>query len=78
VVQRLHVLLALAEEMSVQAVAAMVGLGEQTVRDSRHCFLLRRMASFTSKRPPGRPRQWTKVPRRELAAWSEAGPQAAG
>src|SRR5215471_10972691 len=46
VVKRLHVLLALAEEMSVQEVAAMVGLGEQTVRDYRHSFLWSRLASF--------------------------------
>ena len=64
VVKRIHVLLALAEEMSVQEVAAMVGLGEQTVRDCRNCFLLRRMASLTYKRPPGRPRKLTKVQRR--------------
>jgi transposase len=78
VVKRIHVLLALAEEMSVQEVAAMVGLGEQTVRDYRNCFLLRRMASLTYKRPPGRPRKLTKVQRRELAELIEAGPQAAG
>ena len=45
VVKRIHVLLALAEELRVQEVAEMAGLGEQTVRDYRNCFLLRRMAS---------------------------------
>ena len=78
VVKRIHVLLALAEEMSVQEVAEMSGLGEQTVRDYRHRFLLRRMASFTSKRLPGRPRKLTKAQRRELAELIAAGPQAAG
>ena len=78
VVKRIHVLLALAEELSVQEVAEMAGLGEQTVRDYRNCFLLRRMASLTYKRPPGRPRKLTKAQRRELAALIEAGPQAAG
>jgi transposase len=78
VVKRLHVLLAWAEEMSVQEVAALAGLGEQTVRAYRNGFRLRRMASLTYKRPPGRPRTWTQAPRRELAALSEAGPQAAG
>jgi hypothetical protein len=33
--------------MRVQEVAEMSGLGEQTVRDYRHRFLLRRMASLT-------------------------------
>src|SRR5215471_6918088 len=78
VVKRLHVLLALAEEMSVQEVAAMVGLGEQTVRDYRHSFLWSRLASFTYKRPPGRPRKLTPSQRRELANLIKAGPQAAG
>ena len=36
VVKRIHVLLALAEDRSVQEVAAMSGLGEQTVRDYRN------------------------------------------
>jgi Winged helix-turn helix len=64
VVKRIHVLLALAEEMSVQEVAEMSGLGAQTVRDYRNRFLLRRMASLTYKRPPGRPRKLTKAQRR--------------
>ena len=38
-VKRIHALLALAEGMSVQAVAVMLGLGEQTVRAYRHLFL---------------------------------------
>src|SRR4029453_18405409 len=67
VVKRIHVLLALAEEMSVQQVAEMSGLGEQTVRDYRNSFLVRRMASLTYKRPSGRPSKLTKAQRRELA-----------
>jgi len=78
VVKRIHVLLALAEAMSVQEVAEMSGLGEQTVRDYRNSFLLRRLASLTYKRPSGRPRKLTKAQRRELAELIEAGPQAAG
>src|SRR5919197_5442194 len=59
-IKRIHALLALAEDMSVQDVAAMWGLGEPTGRDYRNLFLLQRMASFTYKRPPGRPRKLTK------------------
>src|ERR671936_2851563 len=40
-VKRIHALLALAEDMSVQEVAAMLGRGGQTVRDYRHLFLVR-------------------------------------
>jgi transposase len=78
VVKRIHVLLALAEEMSVQQVAEMSGLGEQTVRDYRNSFLVRRMASLTYKRPSGRPSKLTKAQRRELAELIKAGPLAAG
>src|ERR671933_780183 len=77
-VKRIHALLALAEDMSVQEVAAMLGLGEQTVRDYRNSCLLRRLASLTYKRPSGRPRKLTKAQRRELAELIEAGSQAAG
>ena len=78
VVKRIHVLLALAENRSVQEVAAMAGLGEQTVRDYRNRFLLKRLASLTYKRSPGRPSKLTKTQRRELATLIKAGPQAAG
>lgn len=77
-VKRLHTLLALAEDMSVQEVAAMLGLGEQTVRDYRNLFLLKHLASLTSKRPPGRPSKLTQAQRREWADVIKAGPQAAG
>jgi transposase len=77
-VKRSHALLVLAEDMSVQEVAAMLGLGEQTVRDYRHLFLLKHLASLTSKRPPGRPSTLTKAQRRALADLLKAGPQAAG
>jgi DNA-binding NarL/FixJ family response regulator len=43
-VKRIHALLALAEAMSVQDVAAMLGLGEQTVRDYRNLFLVKHLA----------------------------------
>src|ERR671937_335669 len=66
-VKRIHALLALAEDMSARDVAAMLHLGEQTVRDYRNRFLLHRMASLTSQRSPGRPSMLIK-----------AGPQAAG
>jgi transposase len=77
-VKRIHALLALAEGMSVQEVAVMWGLGEQTVRDYRHLFLLKHLASLTYKRPPGRPSKLTKAQRRELADVIKAGSQAAG
>jgi transposase len=64
--------------MSVQDVAEMLPLGEQTVRDYRNRFLVQHMASLTYTQPPGRPSKLTKTQRRELAALIKAGPQAAG
>ena len=40
VVRRIQVLLALANNQSVQEVAEMLNLGQQTIRDSRNAFLL--------------------------------------
>src|SRR5262245_20005569 len=77
-VKRMHALLALAEDMSIRAVAERLHLGEQTVRDDRHRFLVQQMASVTYTHPPGRPSTLTKTQRRDLAALINAGPQAAG
>jgi transposase len=77
-VQRIPALLALAEAMSVQEIAAMLGVGAQTVRDYRHLFLLKQLARLTSKRPSGHPSQLTTAQRREWADVITAGPQAAG
>ena len=77
-VQRIHALLALAQDLSVREVAEMLALGEQTVRDYRNAFLLKGVASLVYKRPPGRPSKLTKTQRKELAALIKAGPQTAG
>jgi transposase len=78
VVRRLHALLALADNQSVQAVAERLGLGEQTVRDYCNAFLLQGLSSVEYKRSPGRPSKLTKSQRRDLADLIKAGPQAAG
>src|SRR5262245_15819587 len=77
-VKRLHALLAIAEDMTVHDVAQMLGLGEQTVRDSLNSFLWHGVASLVYQRPPGRPAKLPKTPRKALATLIEAGPQAAG
>jgi transposase len=78
VVRRLQALRALADTQSVQEVAAMLPLGQHTLRDSRNALLLKGVSSLVDTRPPGRPRTFTPSQRRELATWSKAGPQAAG
>src|SRR5215467_5895083 len=78
VVRRIQALLALADNQSVQEVAEMLNLGQQTIRDYRNAFLLKGVSSLVYTRPPGRPRKLTPSQRRELAALIKAGPQAAG
>jgi len=78
VVRRIQALLALADNQSVQEVAEMLNLGQQTIRDSRNAFLLKGVSSLVYTRPPGRPRTFTPSQRRERATLITAGPQAAG
>jgi len=78
VVRRIQVLLALADNQSVQEVAKMLNLGQQTIRDYRNAFLLQGVSSLGYTRPPGRPSKLTPSQRRALAALIKAGPQAAG
>ena len=77
-VKRIHALLALAQGQSVSEVAAMLALGEQTVRDYRNQYLLKGLASLVYQSPPGRPSKLTKTQRQQLAAWIKASPQDAG
>src|SRR5262249_7554957 len=77
-VRRIHARPAFAAAMSVQEVAQMWNRGDQTVRDDRNAFLVQGIASLAYTRPPGRPRKRTNTPRRQLAAWIQAGPPAAG
>jgi len=71
-------LFALADNLSVRETAERLSLGEQTIRDYRHAFLLEGVASLKYKRPPGRPSKLTKSQRRELSDLIKAGPQASG
>jgi transposase len=78
VVKRIHALLTIAAGTAVSEVAEMLALGEQTVRDYLNSFLWRGVTSVVYQRPPGRPAQLTHTQRQALAAWIDAGPQAAG
>ena len=77
-VKRIHALLALAQGQSVGDVAAMLSLGEQTVRDYRNQYLCKGMASLVYKASPGRPSKLTKTQRQQLAEWIKASPQDIG
>ena len=71
-------LLQLAAGQSVKEVAALVGLGDQTVRDDWAGFLRQGLASLVYRRAPGRPPKLTKTHRPEVAELITAGPEAAG
>src|SRR5262249_41457564 len=77
-VKRIQVLLALAQGQSVHAGAERLSLGEQPVRDSRHQYLCKGLASLVSQAPPGRPSTRTTTQRHQLAEWLKASPQASG
>jgi transposase len=77
-IKRIHALLAIAAGQSVAEVAALLHLGEQTVRDYICAFIRHGSDSLHYKRPTGRPPKLTKTQRTELAALITAGPEAAG
>ena len=77
-VRRIHALMSIIEGKSVDEVAALLNLGEQTVRDYVNAFLYRGVASLSYRKPAGRPPKLTKTQRKELAELIKAGPEAAG
>lgn len=77
-VRRIHALLTLAEGKALDEVAEMLGVGEQTVRDWVHAFLLRGVDSLFYHARPGRPAKLTGSQRQELKGLVLAGPEAAG
>jgi transposase len=58
-VRRIHVLLALAEGKSVDEVAQLFAVGEQTIRDWRHAFVLAGVDSLFYRPQCGRPAKLT-------------------
>lgn len=77
-VRRIHAVMFIVEGKSVDAVATMLDLGAQTVRDYVNRFLYQGMASLAYQKPAGRPPKLTKTQRKELAELIKAGPEAAG
>ncbi len=77
-IKRIHAVLYVVDNKSVAEVSALLHLGEQTVRDYVHAFLLKGVESLRYRRPPGRPARLTQTQRKELADLITAGPEAAG
>jgi transposase len=77
-IRRIHALLGVAEGKSVGEVAQLVGVGEQTVRDWLHAFVLNGMASLVYRARSGRPAKLTSAQRQELRQLLVDGPEAVG
>lgn len=76
--RRIHAIFLVVDDKGVAEVAEMLGVGEQTVRDWVHAFVLNGFASLFYKHPVGRPPRLTESQRKELANLVAAGPEAAG
>lgn len=77
-IRRIHALLWLGDGKSVWEVAGLLGIGEQTVRDWLHAFVLKGVDSLFYHPHPGRPAKLTDTQRRELRELLLAGPESVG
>lgn len=77
-IRRIHALLWLGEGKSVWEIADLLGIGEQTVRDWLHAFVLNGKASLFYRPRSGRPPKLTLTQRQELRQILLAGPEDAG
>ncbi len=76
--RRIHALLWLADGKSVLEVAELLDIGEQTIRDWLHAFILQGIASLFYRPSTGRPPKLTDSQRQELKRLIGAGSEAAG
>jgi transposase len=77
-IRRIHALLWLGDGKSVGEVARTLDLGEQTIRDWLHAFILQGLASLYYHSSKGRPAKLTPSQRNELKQLVLEGPEAAG
>ena len=77
-IRRIHALLWLAEGKAVWEIAELLGIGEQTVRDWCHAFVLNGVDSLFYRPHPGRPAILTDCQHRELRALLLDGPESLG
>jgi transposase len=77
-IRRIHALMGLAEGKAVFEMAQLLGVGEQTIRDWLHTFVLHGVVSLVERPRPGRPAKLTPVQRAELRQLLVNGSEAAG
>ncbi len=77
-IRRVHTILWLGDGKSVAEIALLLDIGEQTVRDWLHAFILEGVGSLFYRSPRGRPPKLTDSQRKALRELVAAGPEAAG
>jgi len=77
-IRRIHALVGLVDGKSVWEMAQLLGVGEQTVRDWLHAFVLKGVDSLFYRSRSGRPPKLTLSQRQELRDLLVAGPEAIG
>lgn len=77
-VKRILALLALGNGQFVDDVAEILKISLETIRQVVSKYLLDGIKAVLSKHSPGRPSKLTKIQRKELAKWIEAGPEKMG
>jgi transposase len=77
-IRRIHALLWLGDGKSVGEIAEVLGIGEQTVRDWVHTFVLNGVPRLIDRPRRGRPAKLTPAQRQELRQLLVEGPEAAG
>jgi transposase len=76
-IRRIHALLWLGDGKSVWEIGHVFGIGEQTVRDWLHAFVLRGVTSLVYRLRGGRPAKLTRAQRAELRQCLINGPEPA-
>jgi transposase len=77
-IRRVHALLWLADGKTIGEVAQLLDVGDQTVRDWLHAFVLEGVGSLFYRSPVGRPPKLTPSQRQELKQLVAVGPEKAG
>ncbi len=78
VVRRISALLSVLDGVSLEEVAARLGLGRATLYGWVRAFVVDGLASLRYRRAPGRPAKLTPAQKKQVCEWIAAGPEALG
>ena len=77
-IKRIQALIYIFDGKSVEEVAQILDLSQQSVYNYINAFVRKGVKSLSYKRPPGRPAKLTKTQKKELGGLIEQGPEASG